>query len=205
MSDNRPTRSVKLGANVHQQTIGTNMSGKTPDRRIGKTRSALADGLFALMQRTPWNAITIQAICEEANVARASFYAHFDSKINLLDFMLEQKFDGMGRAMVNDTAGGANSVLSWLVDHVSSSRFLFAKIALANDALPALQRFKATVARQFSEALALEGSSATPAQVRFIMGGTFDLILDWSKNWQVKQLPVLKANVLEMSARILSR
>lgn len=179
------------------------MSEKLPDRRLSKTRSALAEGLFALMQRTPWNTITIQAICDEANVARASFYAHFDGKIGLLDFLLERNFDGIGQAMVKDLNGGAASVLIWLIDHVSSSRFLFTKIALAPEALPVLQRFKSAVTRQLEEALALEGASASEAQVRFVMGGTFDLIMDWSKHWQAKQLPALKSNVLEMSARVL--
>lgn len=181
------------------------MSEKLPDRRIGKTRGALADGLFALMQRAPWDMITIQAICDEANVARASFYAHFDSKIALLDFVLARSFDGMGRALVADSNGGAGTVLVWLIDHVSSSRSLFAKIALAPEALPVLQRFKASVARQFEEALALEGVPATQAEVQFIIGGTFDLIMDWSKSWQSKQLPTLKNNVQEMSARVLGR
>jgi AcrR family transcriptional regulator len=178
------------------------MSEKGPDRRIGKTRDALANAMFALIQRDDWNAITIQSICDEADVARASFYAHFDSKVGLLDFMLERNLGGMA-AHIASLGIGSSGVLRWFVEHVTSDRSRFAKIVLSPDAHPALARFKAVVAAQYAQALQSEGIEVSEAQVNFIMGGTTELIIEWSKTWRVKNVPVLTDNILDFAAKVL--
>lgn len=180
------------------------MSGNQPDRRIGKTRDALADAMFTLIQREDWNAITIQSICAEANVARASFYAHFDSKVGLLDFMIERNLGGLA-AHLASMGGGAAVILGWFVEHVASDRSRFAKIVLTPDAHPALARFTKVVRDQYREALKAEGVDASETEVDFIMGGTMELIMNWSRTWRMQQVPMLRDNVLELAHRILAR
>jgi AcrR family transcriptional regulator len=179
------------------------LSGKLPDRRIGKTRDALASALFALMNQEDWNAISVQAICDKANVARASFYAHFDSKIMLLDHVIERNVGRVDLREDMPNGGDALAVLDWLIDHVSSNRSLFSKIALVPEAVPVLSRFKAAVARQFAQALAREGAEVTSEQLDFILGGTFDVLISWSKTWRVPQIPALKSSVRDFAGRIL--
>ena len=176
---------------------------KSPDRRIGKTRDALASSLYTLMNQEDWNAISVQAICDNANVARTSFYAHFDSKIMLLDHVIDRNVAriDIGGGMENE--GDALAVLDWLIDHVSSNRSLFSKIALVPEAVPVLSRFKAAVARQFSLALARQGVAFSCEQRDFILGGTFDVLISWSKVWRVQQIPALKTNVRDFAGRIL--
>jgi AcrR family transcriptional regulator len=178
------------------------MSGKPMDRRIGKTRNALADALFRLIQRDDWNVITIQRLCDEADVARASFYAHFGTKVALLDFMLERNLGGMAAQLVSQ-GGSGDTVLAWFVEHVTSSRSRFSKIVLAPDAHPALARFKAVVAAQYADALKLSGVEASEDQVGFIMGGTVELVITWSRSWRSQHVPTLKDNVLAFAARVL--
>jgi len=180
------------------------LSGNQPDRRIGKTRDALANAMFALIQRVDWNAITIQSICVEANVARASFYAHFDSKVGLLDFMIERNLGGLA-AHLTSMGGGAVAILGWFVEHVASDRSRFAKIVLTPDAHPALARFTTVVRDQYRAALLAEGVYASDAEIDFIMGGTMELIMNWSKTWRMQQVPALRNNVIELARRILAR
>jgi hypothetical protein len=54
------------------------------DRRIQKTKKLLADSLGQLMREKEYDAITIQDIVDKANVGRSTFYAHYESKENLL-------------------------------------------------------------------------------------------------------------------------
>ncbi|GAB4549125.1 MAG: TetR/AcrR family transcriptional regulator [Anaerolineae bacterium] len=54
------------------------------DRRVQRTRAALAQAMLALIMDQPFEAITIQAIVDVANVARATFYMHYRSKEELL-------------------------------------------------------------------------------------------------------------------------
>lgn len=54
------------------------------DRRTDRTRRALADALVELILEKGYEAVTVQAILDRANVGRSTFYAHFDSKEELL-------------------------------------------------------------------------------------------------------------------------
>ena len=53
------------------------------DRRIPRTRAMLQHALTSLILRKGYEAITIQDVCDEANVGRSTFYAHYTSKDDL--------------------------------------------------------------------------------------------------------------------------
>lgn len=57
---------------------------KRPDRRVERTREVLLDALFGLMSERGYERLTIQNLLDRAGVGRATFYAHFDSKDELL-------------------------------------------------------------------------------------------------------------------------
>jgi AcrR family transcriptional regulator len=180
------------------------MSKNKPDRRIEKTKSSLALGLFKLMQQKAWNSISIQEISNEANVARASFYGHFDSKLALLDFLIAEVFEKQIMSSTTSNEPKAYIVfLTWLVDHVTSSRALFSKIANEPEALPVLERFKRALLKRFAEALRSDGINVDDAAIIFVMGGTFDCLLIWAKRWRVAELPNLRIRILEMARLIL--
>jgi AcrR family transcriptional regulator len=179
------------------------MLKKVPDRRLAKTRASLAHALFALMQKQSWNSISIQALCDEANVARASFYAHFESKLALLEFLIAEVFEKqIASAAQGDRTKAYVFFLTWLVDHVTSSRALFSKIANEPEATPVLDRFKRALSRKFSEALKHDGIIADEWAITFAMGGIFDLLIHWSKRWRVAELPELRLRILIMSQAI---
>jgi len=63
------------------------MAGETDkriDRRAARTRQALHDALISLVLRKGYDALTIQEIIDEADVGRATFYAHYTGKQDLL-------------------------------------------------------------------------------------------------------------------------
>lgn len=180
------------------------MSRNSPDRRIAKTHASLGAALFVLLQRESWNAITIQQICDTANVARATFYTHFETKIALLDFLIAEQLKFQEFSAVH-VQGPQNYVwfLAWLIDHLTSNRALFSRIAADPEAQVVLVRFKAALVQKFASTLKRDGIVASEATSTFVLGGTFDALIAWSKHWKVKQLPQLKTEILAMSARVL--
>ena len=57
---------------------------KTPiDRRVTRSREMLHQALLSLIMEKGYEAITVEEICERANVGRSTFYAHFTSKDDL--------------------------------------------------------------------------------------------------------------------------
>ena len=57
---------------------------KRLDRRVGRTRALLHQALMSLIQERGFEALSVQDIIDRANVGRATFYAHFDNKEDLL-------------------------------------------------------------------------------------------------------------------------
>lgn len=57
---------------------------KRRDRRIERTQQLIREALRSLIQEKGFEALTVQQIIDRANVGRATFYAHFDNKDDLL-------------------------------------------------------------------------------------------------------------------------
>ena len=57
---------------------------KREDLRVRRTKRLLSTALYNLIKRKPFEKITVCDICEEAMVHRATFYAHFSDKEELL-------------------------------------------------------------------------------------------------------------------------
>jgi AcrR family transcriptional regulator len=53
------------------------------DRRIPRTRGMLQQALMSLILKKDYETITIQDICDEADVGRSTFYAHYTGKDDL--------------------------------------------------------------------------------------------------------------------------
>ncbi|USS87303.1 TetR/AcrR family transcriptional regulator [Fructilactobacillus hinvesii] len=58
------------------------------DRRVVKTRTAIASSFKRLLESTDLENITIKMICDEANIGRKTFYLHFADKYELMDQFL---------------------------------------------------------------------------------------------------------------------
>ena len=67
------------------------------DRRVLRTRQALSAALVDLMTAAKFEEITVQQVLERAGVGRATFYAHFRNKNDLLLSDAERYFNLLER------------------------------------------------------------------------------------------------------------
>lgn len=62
------------------------------DRRQKKTREAIFDAFCELLSKKHYSQITVSEIIERADIGRATFYAHFETKDYLLKELCEELF-----------------------------------------------------------------------------------------------------------------
>ena len=132
------------------------------DRRVTRTRTALADALVALIRRIDYDQITVENILTEANVGRATFYAHFTSKDDLLRKSLERLRALLVAAFEGHPDAPFPRDASW-----SPSRALFEHVALFADVQSALGSSRGgTILRAaLDEAIAAFLHSMLPAEL----------------------------------------
>jgi len=63
---------------------------KKLDRRKKYTRMVLRDSLIDLLKTKPITAITVKGICEQADINRSTFYAHYYDQFDLLEKIEEE-------------------------------------------------------------------------------------------------------------------
>ena len=63
------------------------------DRRQRKTRNAIFQAFTRLLEQKTYSALTVQEIIDEADISRSTFYAHFETKDELLKAMCTDIFD----------------------------------------------------------------------------------------------------------------
>jgi AcrR family transcriptional regulator len=92
------------------------------DRRQQKTRVAIFKAFSTLLETKRYSNITVQAIIDEANIGRSTFYGHFDTKDELLKVMCTDIFshvfsDELMSEKTHDFSGG-NQGLEVKLTHI---------------------------------------------------------------------------------------
>ena len=86
------------------------------DRRQRRTRSLIFKAFTALLERKSYSSMTVQDILDEADIGRSTFYAHFETKDDLLRAL---KAAGMWIAL--ETNGVVAPTHPELFDYISVS------------------------------------------------------------------------------------
>lgn len=67
---------------------GETMASKVRNLRITQTKQFLINAFYNLASQKDFEKITIANITKEAQVNRATFYAHFNDKYDLIDYIM---------------------------------------------------------------------------------------------------------------------
>lgn len=99
------------------------------DRRQKKTREAIFHAFTELLSRKDFNQITVGEIIDAADIGRATFYSHFETKDFLLKAFCEELFchifdteadDGCDHRHIFDCEG-SDSVILHLFQHLQNN------------------------------------------------------------------------------------
>lgn len=99
------------------------------DRRQRKTREAVFRALGTLLEQKSYGNITVQEIIDEADIGRSTFYAHFETKDDLLKALCAELFDHIVKSAADSTHthglysddGAPESVFCHLLQHLAEN------------------------------------------------------------------------------------
>jgi AcrR family transcriptional regulator len=164
---------------------------KRRDRRVERTQQLIRGALLSLIREKGFEALTVQEIIDRANVGRATFYAHFDNK----DDLLVSGFDDLrvslkarqreallrGRTIEERVLGFSQEVFA----HTDEYRDIF-RVMVGKRSGAAVQRLLHKlvvdlVRADVKEAVARSANDAVPSEalVQFIAGALFGLLIWW--------------------------
>lgn len=153
------------------------------DRRVLRTRESLRAAFVALMAERGWDRVSVQDICDRANVGRSTFYTHFADKEELVSGGLEdlrRALVARGRA---ETAVAAQPLgfVRGLIEHAHDQRRLFRAVVGRRSAHFVQSRFRKMVLGLVEEDLAHHGFDAKVATplAHFVAGALIELLTWW--------------------------
>ncbi|GLF82295.1 TetR/AcrR family transcriptional regulator [Bacillus safensis] len=82
------------------------------DPRTLRTRQLIVDSFLSLASEKDFNNITVRDITEKATINRATFYAHFDDKFDLLHSTITNTFTDKLKKRLNDHDGFNEKVIA---------------------------------------------------------------------------------------------
>lgn len=75
------------------------------DRRIARSRNAIFSAFIELMLRDGYDAVSVEAVTERANIGRSTFYMHFRGKEDVLRQCLKNTNRDLVRTFDENTSG----------------------------------------------------------------------------------------------------
>lgn len=85
------------------------MKTRKPDRRVARTRELVLDAFLGLMVERGYETMTVQDLLDRSGVGRATFYAHFKGKEDLLASSVRRLQGGLREAWQQTAAGHGRS------------------------------------------------------------------------------------------------
>jgi AcrR family transcriptional regulator len=165
---------------VRERVVTTR--GSHPDRRVQRTLDALRASLIALMIEHDWNDISVQDICDRANIGRSTFYMHFRDKGELLvsgfeSLRRELRASGKHEERRGDRLGWCRG----LIDHAHEQRALFRALLGKRSGHLVTRRFRQVIIDLIKNDLPRPRDERVPldAVVHYVAGAFLELLTWW--------------------------
>ena len=171
---------------------GRTYGGMSAEARARSRRQRLIEAAQAVIAEHGVAALTVEQVCQKAELTKRYFYADFSGKDDLLDVCAEQLFsrlwDAMDGALATASGPKRARVAIESIVHTLASDPASSRLYIECAAFPRLRERQQRAIREFSDRLAADvmpftGSPPTGIRrdlvARVITAGSTQLIVDW--------------------------
>ena len=159
---------------------------KKPDRRVRRSQKLLFDALMELILEKPYESVTVSEIVERADVARATFYLHYDDKdallLSSLDALVENIVEEVKKFSKQDLLSGAPHPALVVFEYVARNPALFRVVLSGQGGSLMLQRLRYYAGQTAHQAIETLGVTpkVPPALIAdFIAGAMLSVLTGW--------------------------
>jgi AcrR family transcriptional regulator len=183
------------------------MTDEKEDRRAARTREMLIHALLELVEDKHYDQITVQDIVQRANVGRSTFYAHYQSKDDLLMSGFEQQL----RRLAGQIMLGADNRLRFdtalLFRHAREHREIYRTLIWGSSFELLIKNGHAVLSQQIEERLTLLLAARQPPPIPLpvlacVMAGVLLVSLKW---WLDNKLPYTPERMDEIFQQLIMR
>lgn len=153
---------------------------KPPDRRVQRSRDVLLDALRALLMERGYEQLTVQNIIDRAGVGRATFYAHFESKDDLLASSVGRLRDMLLRAGAPFERGQFGFSLPFFV-HLHGHRAIYV-LTICRDSEITVERYIRDMLRHLVQREVTSRAQPTDVEllaIEYVVGALWSSIVWW--------------------------
>jgi len=178
---------------------------KHKNRQAIRSRSMLQEALVALLKEKPYQKITITEITERADLARPTFYAHFETKDDLLlsyvDDILDVFFIKMGTNLdpFRKQASRELDLYVTFFRQWQQSAEIVQLIRTADIDMMIINRLRQYHVETYHTVIAPQFPELTPSiagyYIDYLTGATFGLLRHWMDE-KMQQPPEVVASML---------
>jgi AcrR family transcriptional regulator len=157
------------------------------DRRVARTRKTLQHALLSLMLKKGYDAVTVEDICQEADIGRSTFYAHFTSKDDLkrsgLDLHLRGALLAKQKQSHASASGESFAFALPFFEHARQHLDLYQALVSKGGAATTLAMMRQIVTdlmrREVTASRPARPEAPREAMVQFLVGAFMSLVVWW--------------------------
>jgi len=165
------------------------MEIKKTDRRVKYTKMVLKDSFVKLLKQKQISNISVKEICDDADINRATFYAHYLDQYDLLHQIENDVTDDINRYLNSYDFRGESDVLvemlEKILEYIKENSELFDLLLNSNGDMKFQQELiKIICGQHFSSILTSNSVSKEDAEYIFIYfaSGSIGVIQKWLKD-----------------------
>lgn len=147
-----------------------------PDRRVQRTHRLLREALITLVLERGWEDVSVQDICERADVGRSTFYSHFGDKEALLTSGFELLRAELEAHVGQEGGAGRLSFAEPLLVHCHENRRIFRALVGQRSAQVVQRKFRALLVELVKDDL---GPDTPELTAHFVAGALLELVAWW--------------------------
>jgi len=160
----------------------------TPSRQVLRTRSWIFEALMLLMDKTPYDKITISDIISKAGIARQTFYRNYTEKDDVLFEYLRNSFNAKLLKIESDNKKGTRDAIifafnyDYMIENRDNLRKILSVPDIENRIVHEIQQLPISLIEDYKDKLSPEDYLICRYKISFQVIGSLKLFLDWFIN-----------------------